>query len=350
MNNQELEDKINLEINKLIIDEWQFLNNNYPINENKYKHRTELKKINDIEEIKLELKNKLSYIAVFFFLTVLYGVKEYPRPYFELEKGLLLLYHLVCGQTGHYMGRYMSYASFFAVYEKFWFKNFKNLNKQINLLLDKMFSTFKLRIYSAMKKNPKMFKHVTLIIDGHDSKINYVNTNIEKERLYSYKLKKPGCRTQIICDINEMILWVSDSQFCSDIADGNMFLNMKLYNKMKITDCIAMDGGYVLFLNKFFEISEEKGKAFSDDNFIYPIRKQIGIDLNVEEIHYNNTFGSFKSIIKNQFFILGNKFTRFNNNHKATKMYDLKYYNLQLKVAILLKNIQKLVNDFNIIV
>jgi len=100
-----------------------------------------------------------------------------------------------------------------------------------------------------------------------------------------------------------------------------------------------MDSGYVLFLNKFFEISEEKGKAFSDDNFIYPIRKQIGIDLNVEEIHYNNTFGSFRSIIENQFSILGNKFARFNNNHKATKMYDLKYYNLQLKVAILLKNI-----------
>ena len=52
-----------------------------------------------------------------------------------------------------------------------------------------MFSSPKLRIYSALKRNPKQFKHVTLIIDGHDSKINYVDTNIKREKLYSYKLK-----------------------------------------------------------------------------------------------------------------------------------------------------------------
>ncbi|KAI7850292.1 hypothetical protein BDC45DRAFT_447176, partial [Circinella umbellata] len=91
--------------------------------------------------------------------------------------------------------------------------------------------------------------------------------------LYSYKLKKPGCRTQIICDMNEMVLWVSKSEFY----------------------CVAMDGGYPLSLNQFYQISKEKGKSYSDDNFIYPIKKDIGVDLTYHEAHYNEVFGSFRS-------------------------------------------------------
>jgi hypothetical protein len=37
--------------------------------------------INYISDIKLELKNKIGYVAVFFFLTVIYGTNEYPGPY-----------------------------------------------------------------------------------------------------------------------------------------------------------------------------------------------------------------------------------------------------------------------------
>ncbi|KAI9243310.1 hypothetical protein EDC94DRAFT_503067, partial [Helicostylum pulchrum] len=35
------------------------------------------------------------YTSVFFFLTKLYTHKEYPGPYFEIEKGLYLIYHLI---------------------------------------------------------------------------------------------------------------------------------------------------------------------------------------------------------------------------------------------------------------
>jgi hypothetical protein len=294
----------------------------------------------------LELKNKIGYVAVFFFLTVIYGTNEYPGLYSELEKGLVLLYHLVCGETGHYMSRFMTYSSFYAVYVKAWIDNYRVLNNKVDNFLSKMFSSPKLRIYSALKRNPKQFKHVTLIIDGHDSKINYVNTDIKREKLYSYKLKKPGCRVQIICDINEMILWVSNSEFCSESSDGNMFLNMKLYKRLHITDCLAMDGRYPLFLNHFYKVSEQREKTYSDDNFIYPIRKDIGVDLTYHETHYNDVFGSFRSIIENQFSVIANKFNRFNNNHKATKMYDIKHYKLQFKLVFLLKNIQILLREY----
>lgn len=37
------DNNINHEVNKIIINEWQFLNNNWPIMYNKYKHRTVIK-------------------------------------------------------------------------------------------------------------------------------------------------------------------------------------------------------------------------------------------------------------------------------------------------------------------
>ena len=85
------------EINSIIVNHWAFLNYNWPIINHKYKHRTEIKHINYIDIIKNKLVTKLGYIAVFFFLVILYTNKEYPAPYFEIEKGLFLLYHLVSG-------------------------------------------------------------------------------------------------------------------------------------------------------------------------------------------------------------------------------------------------------------
>ncbi|KAI9242999.1 hypothetical protein BDA99DRAFT_549497 [Phascolomyces articulosus] len=50
-----------------------------------------------------------------------------------------------------------------------------------------------------------------------------------------------------------MIIYISKSDKCGKGSDGTMFLEMKLYNKMHIGDCLAMDGGYNLYINKFKE-------------------------------------------------------------------------------------------------
>ena len=52
MDQQNITDKINNEVNKIIIDNWNFLEYNWPVINYKYKHRTIIKHINNINEIK----------------------------------------------------------------------------------------------------------------------------------------------------------------------------------------------------------------------------------------------------------------------------------------------------------
>lgn len=101
------------EIDKIILNEWELLNENWKQKGNEYKHRTEIKNIKEINDIKKELLDKLGYTAVFFFLTKLYTHKEYPSPYLEIEKGLYLIYHLVSGITNKTIKRNLPYASYY---------------------------------------------------------------------------------------------------------------------------------------------------------------------------------------------------------------------------------------------
>lgn len=156
-------------------------------------------------------------------------------------------------------------------------------------------------------------------------------------------------RTQVLCDINEMVINLSNSQLCGNSSDGGMFLNMKIYNKIKEQDIIALDGGYTLFIKQFETLCKNKNLNLDDKNFFYPIRKENGIKLNTQEEYYNKVFGSFRSLIENQFKDIYNKFKRFSNNNSIIKTDDIKYINLQLKVVFLLKNIQTFSEKFNII-
>lgn len=58
--------------------------------------------------------------------------------------------------------------------------------------------------------------------------IKYYNPDTERIKLHSYKFKKPGIRTQIVADMNKMIIFISDSEKCGESNDGSMFLRMNL--------------------------------------------------------------------------------------------------------------------------
>jgi hypothetical protein len=270
-NNEEIKQykkDLKIEINKLVLNEWKFLSYDWKKITNKYKHRTELKNVKNIE-VKKELTSKLGYIAVFFFLTTLYTHREYPGPYLEIEKGLLLLYQLTSGFTSKNIKKYMPHSSFYAVYKKFWITNYESLNKYVNYCLYNMFSNIKIRILSALIKNPKNYKNITIMLDGHDTTIEYDKPDISTQKKWSYKLKSSGIKTQVLIDTNEMILSLSDSQLCGNSSDGGMFLNMKLYNKIKEQDCVALDGGYTLFIKQFENLCKDKNINLDDKNFFY---------------------------------------------------------------------------------
>lgn len=126
--------------------------------------------------------------------------------------------------------------------------------------------------------------------------------------MYFYKLKKSGVTTQIICDMNEIVLFVSKSMPCKDYNDGKMFLNMGLKKKLIEYDCIAFDGRYNYYVEEFLEKCEKYGNnMINEDNFLFPIRKKKDIRFTDEEILFNEIFGSFRSKIENVFGKIQNK-------------------------------------------
>lgn len=62
--------------------------------------------------------------------------------------------------------------------------------------------------------------------------LNIISLIYPYKKKWSYKLKSAGIRTQVLIDINEMAINVSNSQLCGNSSDGGMFLDMKIYNKI----------------------------------------------------------------------------------------------------------------------
>ncbi|KAF9536572.1 hypothetical protein EC957_010425, partial [Mortierella hygrophila] len=203
-----------------------------------------------------------------------------------------------------------------------------------------MFSTFEIRLKAAKNFNPELFKHVTLQLDGHDTRATYGAE--DKSEGYSYKLKKSGLRTQVCIDITGMALFVSKSSPCKMYNDGTMMKEMKMQNMIHPLDCIALDGGYTQFLES---IIEESGLSFK--NFSCPIRKKRHLDLTSEETNYNSMFGTFRSMIENTFAELGCIFEK-HNNRVPVRVDKKRTYNIQMKLCLLLLNVKKFVKRYDI--
>jgi hypothetical protein len=234
------------------------------------------------------------------------------------------------------MEPHMPKSSFHAIHTIFYKTEYSAHNKYTTNCLSTMFSTITIRLLSAKLKNPPMFQHVTLHLDGHDTRATYSGES--SAEMYSYKLKKSGLRTQVAMDCNGMALFISKSMSCKSNADGTMLLGMRIEKKVHELDCIAVDGGYTQFLKKLVEESD----ILSLQNFAHPYRKKKGHDLTEEELLYNSTFGSFRSQMESLFGNLGSTFEKHNN--RAPILVDKKEtYNLQLKLALLLLNIKKMV-------
>ncbi|KAG9062361.1 hypothetical protein KI688_005276 [Linnemannia hyalina] len=324
-----------LEYDAIVQNYWKFLYTDWPIIDRVKHHRTEIAAVNDIDSIKTFVLNRLGVIPVFFFLTVIFGTRAFSCPYRNVEKGVMLLYVLVKGISLSDMARYIPKTSFHTIHKEFYMHNPAALNRFLTTMLSEMFSTMKSR-HLAAERNPEPFKNVTLNLDGHDSRIIYANA--DKASLYSYKLKKSGFRVQVCTDMNNMVLFVSAPAPCRDYNDGTMLLRMGIQNKIHKLDCVALDGGYSLFIGKLLDSADE----LQYENFCYPIRKMRGIALTEEEKAYNEIFGSFRSRIESYFGEMQSTFTKFSHT-VVNKVAEKETFGAQYKLACLLMNIKRFV-------
>lgn len=337
VNRNDINDNINKEYKKITIEYWKFLNYGWPKINKKTNHTKKKSSVNNYLEIKKELMNKLGIIPVYFFLAILFGDRDYPGPYNNIEKGLLILYFIIKNIPFDDMDKYISKSTFHDIYRKFYSEEkILKLNKIVEYSLANMFSNINVRIMNGILNNPTLFNQVTLHIDGHDTK-GIVYGSKDKSIYYSYKLKRNGFRTQVTIDNNGFIIFLSKSQPCSIGNDGTMLTDMNIHNKVNEMDCIALDGGYTLFVNSIINNS-----SLNKYNFVFPIRKDLGINLNEIELNYNDQFGGFRSKMEKSFANMGHTFERLNNT-KSFITTDINIFNIQMKIASALLNIKNYV-------
>ncbi|ORX70682.1 hypothetical protein DL89DRAFT_256869 [Linderina pennispora] len=237
---QELREK---EDHKLYTNKWKFLNDDWVVLKHTKYHRSEVREVREIKLIKDTLLKHLGMIPVFFFMNVLFGCTHYPCPYRSIEKGLLILYQLVDRLSINEMERFIPRSSYQVIYNMFYISEMQDLNK-LTFYLQTMFSTPELRLLAAKMQNPHGFKHVTLMLDGYDSRA--LHNGAYKPGLYSYKLKKSGYHIQVCIDVIGMVLLVSSTVDCRDTPDSRMIKNMGLLKRISPIDCI---GGHSQSLN-----------------------------------------------------------------------------------------------------
>ncbi|KAL1929527.1 hypothetical protein VTP01DRAFT_1665 [Rhizomucor pusillus] len=329
--------KIPQEFEKLMHQECAFLTSSWLSARKEKYHRSEIKPVNVIAFVKDSVLNRLGVLPVFFFLVVVFGEHEYAGPYNHVEKGLLILYFLLSGSSIADMSRFIPRSSFYALYRDFFRKSHDRLNGLLDGCLTGMFSTTRIRILCAQLRNPKGLKHVTLLLDGHDSRASYVRGH-DSARSYSYKLKKSGLRMQACIDINQMIVLVSDAEHCGEHNDGLMLSRIDLSHAVSKYDVIGLDGAYTLYIGRI----AQKNTYLTERNFVCPIRKDRGKNLLAEEVQFNNIFGGFRSMIESVFGEIGHVFERFNKRN-VIRVSDMETFTLQFKLASVLLNIKRFV-------
>jgi hypothetical protein len=338
--NKPMPEKLMRLFDNLLESEWGFLDEPWPMcPKTRTFHRSELKEIPRIHDMKDVLMRRLGSITVFFFLSTIWSKHYFPGPYNALEKGITFLYFFVAGETMDSITQFIPKTTFHVIYSTFLKLERPMFEKEIKRCFASMFSTLEIRIRSANWKNPSLFKHVTMMLDGHDSRATYGE---DKAVMYSYKLKKSGLRTQVAIDVNGMVLFASKSASCRDNNDGKMLLEMGLGKRMHEMDCMALDGGYTQYIRDI--VDKEK---LEERNFCFPIRKKRLQPLHDEESNFNAMFGGFRSLSEATFGDLMKTFTKFNNK-EILRTACKKEFNLAFRLCLLLLNVRNFVRAFEI--
>lgn len=349
MNHQEI---LNNEYEKIFINHWSFLNNTYKSNIKKQYHRKKINNYENIQKVKEHVLKVLGCIPVFVFLTEICSNIKLPGPYYNIEKGILILEFLLNGYSISEMHIYDENDSFYKIYKTIFIDNESFLDEWIDKLMQNCFSNHITRLFYSSIHNPKNFEHCTLYLDGTHNKIIIEDIDLDKEDLYSYKLQCNGLNTQFVIDSAGFIVFISDSLPCKFNNDDNMFVNNVFLNKfLKLSDCLCFDGLYQNTINEVITKYNNVGLNINLNNFCFPIKKDT-IDKNnsknkkkvltEDEEMFNKQLAAYRSEIETFFSKFSSTFRRFSSSSKA-RVTKEKTYNLQIKLCGILYNIKHFV-------
>jgi len=135
----------------LLENEWGILDEPWPMCPKiETFHRSELKPIARIQEMKTLLMKRLGSIAVFFILSKIWSKHYFSGPYSALEKGIAFLYFFVAVETLDSMWQCMPKSTFHFMYSTFVKIERALFEKEIKRSFATMVSNRKIRHYSSM--------------------------------------------------------------------------------------------------------------------------------------------------------------------------------------------------------
>lgn len=335
--------------NDIKLQHWGFLEKNaYKSNVDKQYHRNKINNYENIKFVKENVYNLLGPIPVFWFLTEIISYIKLPGPYYNIEKGVLILYQMLIGYSISEMEIFDSNNGYYRIYKKLFIDKYDWLNEKLDKMLEDYFSNSYTRLLYSSLHNPKNMKHVTLFLDGRHNKITLEDIELDKKNMYSYKLKKNALNSQFIIDSAGFIIYISESLPATTSTDDNMLIKNINFNKFfKLSDNLCFDGIYNNTLNELINKYNNINFDINKRNFTFPIRKEKNTPLSESEILFNEELSGYRSSIESLFANFVNIFKRFSNrsNFRITKE---KTYNIQLKLCCVLYNIKRFVDLNNI--
>ena len=115
-------------------------------------HQSRPQEINDIASIKTKLEKRLEVFPVFAFLQ-LFGQKDYPGQFRNVEKGLILLYMMISGSSLRSMDNFIPYGSLQKISKEFWQGQQDEIEKWVTKHLNHSFSSADIRLLVAHKQH-----------------------------------------------------------------------------------------------------------------------------------------------------------------------------------------------------
>lgn len=85
--------------------------------------------------------------------------------YRNVEKGIMILYHLVIGENKDVINQHMK--SYKKVYDEFYINRYEDLNEKINKYLNTMFSNINIRLLTSRLYNNINLKTPTFVFDTY---------------------------------------------------------------------------------------------------------------------------------------------------------------------------------------